>query len=68
MNGMEKLKDFKRELAVLLAKYDATLGVNVEGDTHGLSYEFVVDFGREDRHKEYRLNRDNYVDAYDLSK
>ena len=68
MMNMEKLKDFKSELAALLAKYDATLGVNVDGDTHGLSYEFVVDFGREDRHKEYKLNDGGYIDAYDLNR
>jgi hypothetical protein len=65
---MEDLQNFKSELATLLSKYEATLTVNVDGDTHGLSYEFVVDFGSKDRFNEYKLARNAYLDADDLSR
>lgn len=33
---MNKKEQFKKELRELLEKYDALVGVNLEGDTHGL--------------------------------
>jgi hypothetical protein len=42
------LTNFKTELAALLKKYDATLGVDVDGDTHGLMYDFTVEINRKD--------------------
>lgn len=35
-------QQFKHELHALLKRHGATLGVNIEGDTHGLTYDFVV--------------------------
>lgn len=55
--------EFKAELAVLLAKYDATIGVDVDGDTHGLMYDFTVEIG----HKDHVICPGNrYIDASDL--
>ena len=35
--------EFKKELHVLLAKHNVGLGVDIDGDTHGLLYNFVVE-------------------------
>jgi len=40
MNG--EMSDFKVELRDLLQKYDVALGVELDGDTHGLLQEFAV--------------------------
>ena len=39
---MVELTDFKKELKQLLNKYSVAIGVNINGDTHGLDYEFVI--------------------------
>jgi hypothetical protein len=38
--------EFQQELKSLLAKYDAALGVDIEGDTHCLSTYFFVSDSR----------------------
>jgi len=63
---MEKIDIFKEELRALLEKHHASIGCNVEGDTHGLSYEMVVDFGGEDKWKEYKLTDRAGIDWTDL--
>jgi hypothetical protein len=63
---MDKIDNFKAELKALLKKYNASIGCNVEGDTHGLSYEMVVDFGSQDKWKEYKLTDNAGIDWSDL--
>ncbi len=38
------LEAFKAELKAVLLKYDASLSVTIEGDTHGISTFFEVDY------------------------
>ena len=61
-----KIDAFKAELKELLKKYNATISINVDGDTHGLSYETSVDFGSADKWKDYKLSDNGGVDASDL--
>lgn len=63
---MEKIEAFKAELHQLLEKYNATISCNVDGDTHGLSYEMVVDFGSADKWKEYKLSDSAGIDKSDV--
>lgn len=63
---MDKIDDFTAELKTLLEKYNATISCVVEGDTCGLSYEMVVDFGSADKWKEYKLTNDSGIDSSDL--
>ena len=62
----DKIDDFKAELKTLLTKYHATISCNVDGDTHGLSYEMVVDFGSADKWKDHKLSDSSGVDWNDL--
>ena len=39
---MANIREFKKELKALLLKYEVGIGVDLEGDTHGLCTEFVV--------------------------
>jgi hypothetical protein len=63
---MDKIDNFKAELKALLKKYNACISCNIDGDTHGLSYEMVVDFGSEDRWKEYPLCNSAGIEKSDL--
>lgn len=63
---MDILDNFKAELHELLKKYNASISCNVEGDTHGLSYEMVVDFGSSDKWKEYKLSDTNSIESDDV--
>jgi hypothetical protein len=63
---MDKIDNFKDELITLLNKYNATIGCNVDGDTHGLIYEMVVSFGSADRWKEYKISNGAEVSANDV--
>jgi hypothetical protein len=57
------INEFKKELKALLKKYDACLNVNVDGDTHGLLYDFEVELSN----KTYILKAgNNYLDASDI--
>jgi hypothetical protein len=38
----KELKSFKKELAILLEKYNVMIGVDVTGDTHGVSTNTVI--------------------------
>lgn len=60
----ETVEQFTAELKVLLAKYNVEIGVDVHGDTHGLTYDFVVcDTGG---WKEYPISNNNYIGAKDI--
>lgn len=61
------LEEFKKELKALLEKYHASIGCNIDGDTHGLMYEMVVNFGGKDKWKDYILSKNNEVDSSDLA-
>ena len=37
-----QINQFKRDLHDLLKKYDISLGVSMEGDTHGVRADFLV--------------------------
>lgn len=63
---MDKIDNFKAELHELLKKYNASISCNVDGDTHGLIYKMVVDFGSADKWKEYKLSNSNSVDWSDV--
>jgi len=60
---MEKIQAFKTELKALLEKYNATIGCDIDGDTHGLITTMVVEIDR----KDYVLSEGNsYLDKGDL--
>ena len=63
---MDKIDNFKTELHDLLKKYNASISWNIDGDTHGLNYEIVVDFGSTDRWKQYQLSDKSEVDCNDI--
>lgn len=64
-NNVSNVCEFKAELTALLRKYNATIGVDIEGDTHGLLYNFTVELDGKDHLlcEGYR-----YIDASDLDK
>ena len=69
---MSKIDNFKLELRDLLAKYKASLSVDVIGDTHGLMYDFEVTFigdtGRYSDNLTVFLNKGYaHIDASDIS-
>jgi hypothetical protein len=59
-----QLHDFVKELKDLLTKHKVDIGVDLDGDTHGLCTSFVVD----DEHGNSHILNDfaRYVDAKDL--
>ncbi|MBL4901010.1 MAG: hypothetical protein JKX76_15490 [Colwellia sp.] len=58
------LAAFTDDLKKLLDKYNVRLGVDIEGDTHGVTENFVV---IDSQHNEHILNHYSaYVDASDL--
>jgi hypothetical protein len=61
-----ELNVFRQELRELLIRHQVSLGVDLEGDTHGLLQTFVV---IEDRrgNKEHELSPGRYLDASDLA-
>ena len=63
---MDNIDNFKAELHDLLKKYNASISCIVDGDTHGLSYEMVVDFGQADKWKEYKLSGSSGIDCSDV--
>jgi hypothetical protein len=56
------LKDFKEALKNLLEEYNATLGCQIEGDTHGLINTMIVEIGK----VEYELTGGEWLDWNDL--
>jgi hypothetical protein len=59
---IEKLNAFKAELKALLEKYNASIGCNIDGDTHGLMTTMVVEIDR----KDYVLSSGSYFDKSDI--
>ncbi len=70
----EQITKFKQELFALLQKYDASIGFNLDGDTHGIYDEkFTVGFFNKSQgarfktlDKEYTLIDGYSLDASDL--
>lgn len=61
-----ELKAFKAELKALLSKYNVSLLVDIEGDTHGIENHFVVSDNAQGG-KEFIINHyNNYLSAGDL--
>ena len=63
---MSNIDNFKKELHDLLVKYNASISCLVYGDTHGLSYKMIVDFGKADNWKEHELVEDSTLDWNDI--
>ena len=63
---MDKIDQFKADLKALLVEYNATISCSIDSDTHGLSYEMVVDFGSADKWKEYHLSNSCGLEYSDL--
>jgi len=63
---MDHFNEFKKELHALLKKYNATMGCDIDGDTHGLLYTMSVSFGSQDKWKDYELCKGNTIDANDI--
>lgn len=57
---MDNIDNFKAELHDLLKKYNASISCIVDGDTHGLTYEMIVDFSPSDTW--YKLSDSNEID------
>jgi hypothetical protein len=57
-----KIVEFKKELKALLEKYNAVIGCDIDGDTHGLIEKMVVEIDR----KDHTLVNGCYLDAHDL--
>jgi len=38
----QKIAEFKNDLRELLKKYNVGIGVDIDGDTHGISENFVI--------------------------
>lgn len=60
-----KVDVFRREFRELLERHNVSVGVNLEGDTHGLDQTFVV-IESNGNGKEHELGPGRYVDQYDL--
>lgn len=56
------IESFKTELKALLDKYNATIGCDIDGDTHCLSTTMVVEIDR----KDYVLCNGSYIDKSDI--
>lgn len=59
---MSNIDCFKDKLEKLLREYDATIGVFIDGDTHGSTYSLCVCMDREN----HELIQDCFLDASDL--
>ena len=66
MSQHKGINEFKKELHSLLKKYNASITCQIEGDTHCLGFEMVVDFGQADKWREYTLTTENYIDWNDV--
>ena len=59
----DRITPFVQELAALLKKYDASLSVDIDGDTHGLITNFEVSIGGQTRIVGHHVSS---IDASDL--
>jgi len=62
---VNKVKGFCEELRALYAKYDMYLGVNLEGDTHGLSTKFML-IDKDHNDVEVLNHYNSYLDIEDI--
>lgn len=60
-NNDNKAEQFKKELKELLVKYDADIYAEMDGDTHGVSVDVVIDINN----KEVLRNSDS-ISQYDI--
>lgn len=60
-NNDNKAEQFKKELKELLTKYDADIYAEMDGDTHGVSVDVVIDINN----KEVLRNSDS-ISQYDI--
>ena len=58
---VNKSDSFKKELKELLAKYNADIYAEMDGDTHGVSVEIVIDI---DNNEVIRIN--DSLSQYDI--
>lgn len=59
---MADIDNFKAELKALLEKHNASIYCKVEGDTHGVNFEMVVEIGKTD----HRINYGTWLEAGDI--
>lgn len=60
------IKEFKEDLRAVLEKHNVTLGVNIDGDTHGIQIEGFVAYDNK-THEEHVLEEYSpWLDASDL--
>jgi len=50
---MDKIDNFKKELKALLEKYNAEIYAQMDGDTHGVSCEIVIDVDNKEVIRKY---------------
>lgn len=57
----DNANDFKAELKALLKKYNANIWVSLDGDTHGVSCEIMVDVDNKTI-----MTTDGSINQYDI--
>jgi septin family protein len=57
----EEIAAFKEELKALLSKYNAEIYAQMDGDTHGVSCEVVIDLGNVEV-----IRKNDSVSQYDI--
>jgi len=60
------IKNFAKELKVLLEKYDLNLGVNIEGDFYGIQVKGFIAHDNKDNQDYYLCEYSLGLSAYDL--
>jgi hypothetical protein len=64
---MENPKQFLKELHDLLDKYNVEISVGLDGDTHGVSADIVIDYRPDPKSFKYEtILKLHEVTAYDL--
>jgi hypothetical protein len=62
--NMSIVNAFRKDLRELLIKYNLTLAVDIDGDTHGITENFII---MDDKGNQHILNHFSaYLDASDL--
>lgn len=64
--NIEEFKEFEKELKELLAKHKVAIGVDMQGDTHGIHANpfVVIDWHGQ---VEHTISEQNFIDASDIS-
>ena len=60
-NNDNKAEQFKKELKELLTKYDADIYAEMDGDTHGVSVDVVIDINNKEV-----LRESDSISQYDI--